>query len=636
MDKKQVIGLFLIGIILIGFQFLNAPSEEELAQQKAARDSIAQVERQNKQKAEAELLAQQKAKAKEAKLIESNDSLKIVSDSLKRIELQSTFGDLYPAAQGTEAETVVETDLLQVVFTNKGARIKEVTLKEFTTYDGVPLKVITPDSTTSNLAFSHQKRNLSSGDFYFKPTVVTTDSATVVKFKAQSATEGKYLEMVYALPKDDYMVDMNFNVVGISEFATENNNTVQLNWALKSIAKEKGRKLESQGNTIFFQTEDDKVDYLSEATEDEEILEQNADWVAFKQQFFSVALIPQNGIKSSSLLTVAPTSENSAYIKSMNVKLELPMQNGTVPMKLYLGPNNYNVLKGYGLGLEDQINLGWVLFRWISKGLIIPLFDLMSGWGLPVIVIIITLTIVIKAILFPITYKTYMSSAKMKALKPEIDEINKKYEGKEGADLQKQQEVMGLYRETGVNPFAGCIPMLIQFPVLIAMYRFFPTSIELRQQGFLWAEDLSTYDSIVSWTTDIPLISSFYGNHVSGFTLLMAISMIFYTRSSTSMNTMSGPQAQQMKIMQYMMPVMMIFWFNSFSAGLSIYYFVANMTTMGQQFIIKKFIVNEDKLRAKLQENKKKPKKKSRFAQKMEELSKQQQDVQNRKTRRMK
>lgn len=634
MERNQVIGLFLIGAILIGWQFFNQPSAEELQAQKRQQDSIAQVTEQMEAKAEAAALQQKIAQKRQDSLVQTNDSLRLAYDSLAQIERTSKYGAFSSAANGTEELTVVETDLIKATFNNKGGYLTSVELKDFKTHDTLPLYLFKGDSSYYDLKFVYQNKNLSSRDLFFTPVQTAGDKSTLMAYRAYAGSKDKYIEFSYSLPKDNYMIDFNINFVGLPDLLANNGNKFKLNWNLASLAKEKGRQLENQGTTFFYKYFGENADYLSETSEDDQVLEQKTNWIAFKQQFFSVSLIGKNGfVANESNLKVIPLSEHSKYTKRMTADLSMLAENGSIPMQIYLGPNNYNILNEYDLDLEDQINLGWGIFRWISKGLIIPLFDILSGWGLPVILIIVILTFFIKALLFPITYKTYLSSAKMKALKPEIEEINEKYKDKEGQDMKKQQEVMALYRETGVNPFAGCIPMLIQFPVLIAMYRFFPSAIELRQEKFLWANDLSTYDSILALPWDIPM----YGDHISGFTLLMAISMIFYTRNNTSMNTMSGPQAQQMKIMTYMMPIMMVVWFNNFSAGLSIYYFIANITTMGQQWVIKKFIIDEDKLHQKIQENKKKPKKKSKFAQKLEEFSNQaQQQQQNRQQRRKK
>ena len=639
MERNQVIGLFLIGAILIGWQFMNGPSAEDIQAEKEKQDSIQKVELALKEKAlQAEAEAKEAQAKQDAYLLSMSDSAKAVYDSIQGAELANQYGDFAEAADKKEKTTSLETDLLKVDIINKGGQLSAVQLKEFTTHDSLPLYLFKGDSSHYNFSFVYQNRTLSTSDLYFEPSVSQDGDKQIVSMKAYAGASNKYIEFSYGFPKDNYMIDFNVNIVGMPELLAGNSNKLKMDWTLTPLAKEKGRQLENQGTSIFYKYFDDNVDYLSETSDDDKILEENTHWVSFKQQFFSVVLVaPKGMVANESNLKVKPLSELSEYTKEMDAQLSLNTESNSIPMQIYLGPNNYNILDTYDIDLEDQINLGWGIFRWISKGLIIPLFDILSGWGLPVIVIIVILTFFIKALLFPITYKTYLSSAKMKALKPEIDEINEKFKDKEGADMKKQQEVMALYKETGVNPFAGCIPMLIQFPVLIAMYRFFPSSIELRQQGFLWAEDLSTYDAIYSWATEIPFLSSFYGNHISGFTLLMAISMIFYTRNNTSMNTMSGPQAQQMKIMTYMMPVMMIFWFNKFSAGLSIYYFIANMTTMGQQWVIKKFILDEEKIHKQIQENKKKPKKKSRIEKAMEKMNQQQQAQQNnRKQRRTK
>jgi YidC/Oxa1 family membrane protein insertase len=420
---------------------------------------------------------------------------------------------------------------------------------------------------------------------------------------------------------------------GMSDVVAENNNSIFLNWQMKPLHKEKGLTLEQQKTTFFFRTNDGDTDYMSEGQDDEQIMELPADWIAFKQQFFSVVLITDQKFKPTSTVLTTKKLNSTDYVMDLQARMHIEMSNGEVPMDFYLGPNGYSKLASYGIGLDKQIDLGWGIFGWVNRFLVIPVFNVLDGTGLSYGIIILILTIFIKLLLSPITYKTYLSSAKMKVLKPEIEEINAKF--KEGDTLKKQQATMELYKQTGVNPMAGCIPMLIQMPILYAMFRFFPAALELRQKSFLWADDLSAYDSILDLGFNIPM----YGSHVSGFTLLMAISMIFYTKTNSQMSMgggMGAAQEQQMKIMMWMMPVMMAFFLNSFASGLTLYYFTANVVTMAQQWVIKKFFIDEDKIHAKLQANKTTPKKKSMFARKLDEMAEAQQIAQNRQVRRKK
>jgi YidC/Oxa1 family membrane protein insertase len=372
-------------------------------------------------------------------------------------------------------------------------------------------------------------------------------------------------------------------------------------------------------STIYYRFADDDVDYISETSDDKEEIQADLQWVAFKQQFFSSVLIAKDGWESPTDLETSTEEENLDVVKSCDAKLTIPytgQELEQVALQFYFGPNHYNSLKEYELGLEEMIPLGWGIFGWVNKLAVIPVFNLLKDTGLGYGIIILILTLIIKMVLMPFTYKAYMSTAKMRVLKPEIEEINKKFEGKDDP-MAKQQATMGLYSKAGVNPLGGCLPMLFQMPILIALFRFFPASIELRQQPFLWADDLSSYDSIL----DLPFEIPFYGDHVSLFTLLMTISTIFYTRLNMSMQA-GNPQMEQMKWMMYLMPVMMLGWFNGYASGLSYYYFLANVVTFAQNYAFRKF-VDDDAIHSKLQENKKKPKKQSNFQKRLEDMAKQ-------------
>ena len=347
--------------------------------------------------------------------------------------------------------------------------------------------------------------------------------------------------------------------------------------------------------------------------------------MAFKQQFFSAVLISETGFSMDNAQAETIELEDPRYTKGMATQLTMEFDNGrdpSFPFQFYLGPNHYQTLASLEIGLEDQIDLGWTIFGVVNRWLVIPVFNFLDEYtGFSYGIIILVLTLLIKLLLFPLTWKNYVSSARMKALKPEIDEINERMKDKDA--VAKQQATMTLYRQAGVNPMAGCIPMLLQLPILYAMFRFFPASIELRQESFLWAQDLSTYDAIVTWTAQIPIISEWYGNHISLFTVLMAVSTFFYSKYNMDMAGGGGnAQMPQMKMMIYFMPFMLLVMFNDFSAGLSYYYLTANVVSMLQQFVIKRFFINEDAIRAKIQNNKKKTKKKSSFQKRLEKMAK--------------
>ena len=409
------------------------------------------------------------------------------------------------------------------------------------------------------------------------------------------------------------------------------------NWSMYTPNQEKTIPNQQQKSTIYYKYNNGDIDYIRETSYEKENMETDVNWIMFKQQYFNATLIAKDKTFESD--TDIETIElvegkTSNYVQGMAANITIPFNgsnNESFSMQYYFGPNRNQNLEAIGIGLEETLDYGWGIFGWVNKYFIRWIFDLLNMTGLSIGIIILLLTVIIKTCLFPITWKTYLSSAKMKVLKPEIEELKKK----NGNDKMKQQQAtMALYRETGVNPLAGCIPMLIQMPILFALFRFFPATFDLRQKSFLWAEDLSTYDSIYDLGFNIPM----YGDHISLFTLLMAISMIFYTKANSQMTTgmggdAGGAMAAQMKMMTYLMPIMMLFFFNSYAAGLSLYYLIANIITIGQQYAIRTWIVDEDKLRAKIQANKTKKKKKSGFAAKLEKRMKDAQALQEQRKR---
>ena len=439
-----------------------------------------------------------------------------------------------------------------------------------------------------------------------------------------NAGENKYIEFVYTLPKDSYLLDYKVNLVGLQDVISENASFLNLEW--KDVVKPQEKSIQNERNasTIYYRFTDEDVDYIAETKEDKKDLKTKVQWIGFKQQFFSSVLISkQEGFESptietkfdkNSLTTVKEMSANFALIYDRK-----PAQ--AINMQFYFGPNHYQSLKKIDdLHLEKIIPLGWGIFGWVNRFIIIPIFNFLDGFNMNYGIIILILTIIIRLILLPLTYGSFKSQAKMKVLAPEVAEINAKFVDD---PMKKQQEMMGLYKKAGVNPLGGCIPGLLQLPILIAMFRFFPSSIELRQQAFLWAHDLSTYDSIYNFSFSIP----FYGNHVSLFTLLMTISTLIYTRVNMQMTAAGNPQ---MKYIMYIMPVMFLGIFNGYAAGLSYYYFLSNVIGFAQQYIFKAFL-NEDKIHAQIQENKKKPVKKSSFQQRLEQISKERNAQINRK-----
>lgn len=636
MDRNTILGVILIFGIFIGFSYLNKPSEQQLAAAKHQRDSI-----------EAVRVEQEKQIASEKKLEETQASLSsgaVKSDSLASVagqERKDKFGDFAEASVGTEKFYTIENNLMKVTFSNKGGRIYSVELKNYKTFEGKPLILFEGNTSKFGMNFFSQNRSIETESFYFTPSdspesqVITgaevgkgregiekLNAATAANPKSISmrlmAGEGKYLEYKYTLNYNSFLVGFEVNAVNLSKVITTNSNYLNFNWKIAMPRQERQSQYgEDNYSTIYYKFQDDDVEKLSTGKSGTESLRTKTQWISFKQLFFASTLIADNAFPTADIKTEL-TKEDPRYVGNFNADIALPYEGKdleSIKMKFFFGPSHYNTLKQYNLSLERQINLGYAIVRPVNKWIIIPTFNFLRKYIDNFGIIILLLTIFIKLLIFPFTYKSYHSQAKMKALKPEVDEINAKF----GTDkpMEKQQATMALYKKAGVNPLGGCLPMLFQFPVLIAMFFFFPTSIELRQQSFLWATDLSTYDSIMTLPFKIP----FYGTHVSLFCLLMTITTIIsqYMNSQTQ-NTDAMPG---MKTMMYLMPVMFLFILNGYASGLSYYYFLANVITIGQMYVFR-FMIDEEKIRAQIQLNKKKPVVKSKFQQKLEEMSKQQ------------
>jgi YidC/Oxa1 family membrane protein insertase len=634
MDRNTVIGAALIFAILIGFSYFNKPSEKQLAAAKHTSDSIEMV-RADKLK---EIASAAKIDSIQSLVgaIPKSDSL---SSDLDR-ERKEKFGVFAAASVGHEKFYVIENNLMKVTFSNKGGRIYSVELKGYKTYEGKPLILFEGNTSKFGINFFAQNRSIETGSFYFLPsdsTEIQLVNGPEVKkgkegnekfnlnSKGESKTlsmklfagDGKYLEYKYTLHSNSFLVGFEVNTKGLSKVITTNSNYLNFNWNIDVPRQEKKSKYgEDNYTTIYYKYLDDDVDKISTGKSGVESLRTKTKWISFKQLFFSSALIADESFPTADIKTQL-TKEDPRYLGNFNADIALPYEgkdSESVKMKFYFGPNHYNTLKQYDLSMESLINLGYVVVRQVNKWLIIPTFNFLRNYISNFGIIILLLTIFIKLLIFPFTFKSYHSQAKMKALKPEIDEINEKF-GKDKA-MEKQQATMALYKKAGVNPMGGCLPMLFQFPVLIAMFFFFPTSIELRQQSFLWATDLSSYDSIWNMPFDIPL----YGSHVSLFCLLMTITTIISTYLNSQ--TQSTAAMPGMKTMMYIMPVMFLFILNSYASGLSYYYFLANVITIGQMYVFR-FMVDEDKIRAQILINKKKPVVKSGFQKKLEEMAKQ-------------
>ncbi len=617
MDKNTVIGTLLIAALIIGFYVYTQPSEEQIAQQRRYLDSLEQVEIQQQQKLQQQLQQQENKITAEVEII-PNDSVIAQQNAMK-------FGRYAAAANGTEEFSTIESDLLSLTFSNKGGKLYSAELKEYKTYkqkeQGAEGNLsILGEGTQFGINLS--EIGMSTNDLFFTKHqdsyVTKTDTSESIAYRLY-ASEHAYIEYVYTLKQGSYKIDFQINTVGMGQYIRESRYNLHWNTTTKLLERKKDG--EDIYTNLVWKYDEDEIEETNPRTNDVETedLSGRVKWVAFKQHFFSAILIAEDSFERGGEVVMTPIADNDTLLKDFSANLFLSKTESN-QLAFYLGPNHYPTLKEQGVELEGILELGW--FGVITKYAIIPVFNwlrsFIGNYGL----IILLLTIIIKAVLFPLTFKSYMSTARMRVLRPQTDAINKKYDKKEDA-MKRQQETMNLYKKAGVNPMGGCLPLLIQFPILIAMFRFFPASIELRQQSFLWAEDLSSFDAIVSWTTHIPLISSIYGNHISLFTLLMAASMIFVNKINSS-NMVTQPGMPNMKVMMTLMSVMMVFWFNNYSSGLSFYYFLANLITIGQTLIIRQMI-DDKAILVKLEENKKVPKKKSKFQQRLEDIQKQQQ-----------
>ena len=615
MDKNSIFGIILIFLVLIGYSYFTKPTDAEREAAQRKQDSIALVAKQNAIK-ETKI----KEEAKNAvPVIEPQE----IPDSTKNKNQANQYGVFSKTAQGENQYVTLENNLIKVKFSSKGGRVYSVQLKNYKTYDSLPVTLMDGDSTVFGLNFFAQNRTISTNGFFFTPDTtgdqIVTDSSKSISLKLK-VSDNQYIEYKYTLEPNSYMLKFDINFVGMNNIIANNLDWLTFDWQMNLKRQEKGKKWALYYSTVFYKYFKDDVDDLSNRSdESKEDLKTKVKWIAFKQQFFSSFLIADNSFING-IVKMKKITDSDKYLKRCYAQVTIPYKNKTsesFPMKLYFGPNEYYTLRKYKLKLENVIPLGWGIFGWVNKYTIIPLFKFLGSFISNYGIIILLMTIIIKSVLFPFTRKSYISSAKMRVLKPQIDELNKKFPKKEDA-MKKQQATMALYKKVGVNPMGGCLPMLFQMPILFAIYRFFPSSIELRHQGFLWATDLSTYDSIMHLPFNIP----FYGDHVSLFCLLMTIVNLVYVKINNEQTNMSSQQMPGMKLMMYLMPIMMLFWFNSYSSGLSYYYFLSLLFTVGQTMFIKSTI-DEKALLAQLNSNAKKPAKKSKFQQRLEQAAKQ-------------
>lgn len=622
MDKRSLIGLGLIAAILIGWMFLNGPSKEDIARNKRIKDSLDLVVT----KAQAELEA--KRLAETIATDSTSKASAALSDSAKMARQSDFYKDLSPATSGKQELLTLENENVKVYISTKGARVAKVELKKYKRYGHTePLVLFDQDSSSQAIVFDAyaNSRKFSTDSFYFKPATTVSNGKSLA-LRLETAKPGSYIEFKYDLKDNDYMLNYDVSFVGMQDIVSNNSDQMYLKWSMSMPSQEKHISKEREAATVYYKYAIEKPDNISpQKNEELELNEANIKWLSYKQQFFNATVIAETEfLKDGSYVKTSSDAGSTQYVKTASSELGIPYNHTPAShfgMKFYFGPNHYNTLKTYDLELEKIIPTGWSIFSYLNKWMVIPIMNAFSGLSYGIVILI--LTVILKILLFPIAYKTYMSSAKMRALKPETDEINAKYT-KNPDPMKKQQETMALYRKAGVNPLSGCLPLLLQFPILIALFAFLPAAIELRQKGFLWADDLSTYDSVWNFGY-VPFINSVYGDHVSLFAILMFVSTLIYTwMNSAILTPQQNTQMPGMKFMMYFMPVIFLAVMNKYAAGLSWYYFLANIITFAQTWLMKVFI-DDKKIRASLESNMKKPVKKSNFQARLEEMAKQRQ-----------
>lgn len=615
-DINSIIGFVLIFGILLFMLWKNQPTPEELAAEEKAKQ--AQVE------------AEQKAAVAKDTFVSNSDdySNTIASDSLKLEGLKNKLGAFAYAStlpSATDDETLVETDVLQLKFSNKGGYLSEVKLKEFVTSDSVPIYIIKDGNAAFNISFSTtDNRNLNTKDLYFEPSVTQNGENTVVSMKLK-VSENKFLEYRYELKPDDYMFGFHVRSQGLSD-VINSSQEVNLDWDIKTYRHAKSISYENRYTELIFEYSGGKDDYLGQGDFKEDDAK-DVTWVANKQHFFTSILLADQPFKTgyfTSKNLVQDEDVDTLFTKAFASKLPLALEGGELnkSMDLYYGPSDYKILNAYGRNLDEVLPLGWGIFGWINRYLFIPLFGFLGSF-MPYGIAIVVMTVLIKLCLSFVQYKQFLSQAKLKIIKPELDAIREKYKDNK---LKAQQETMALQSKAGASPLSGCLPALIQLPVFYALFQFFPSAFDIRQKSFLWADDLSSYDTIA----DLPFKIPFYGDHVSLFPILASIAIFFYMRMTTGQQMASQPtqegmpdMGKMMKYMIYFSPIMMLFFFNNYASGLSLYYFISNLISIGIMLVIKNFILDENKIHAQIQVNKAKPKKESKFQRKMKEMMEQ-------------
>ena len=562
----------------------------------------------------------------------------VENDSIKQLNLKNQLGAFAESAiNATAGFSVLENEVVKLTINNKGGQIKEALVKNFKTYDSLPLYLIKDNNASFNINFgTTDNRILNTKDLFFAPTITTNGDIQIVSMKLK-VSETQFLEYRYEMKPKEYMVNFSIRSQGLSN-VINGSNPIHLDWSLDGYRHEKSLKTENTMYSWYYYKSEGELEYIRPGNTE---VANSIDWVFYQQHFFSSALLtdtPFNNATITSTDLVKDEEIDTIFTKRYALKTPLALTNGELNynMKWFYGPSDYNLLKTYeGTGLDETADLGWGIFGFLNRTVFYPVFNflkgLLSNYGL----IIILMTIVVRLIMSPLVYKSYLSSAKMKVIRPELTALNEKYPGKENA-MKRQQETMAVQRKAGVSMMSGCIPALLQMPVFFALFKFFPTNLALRQEGFLWANDLSSYDMIYQ----LPFTVPFYGDHVSLFPILASIAIFFYMKMNQSQQANMQAPAQEgmpdmskmMKYMIYFSPIMMLFFFNNYASSLSLYYFVSNLLTIAIMLVIKNYVIDEDKIHAQIEENKKKPeKKKSQFRQKIDNAMKQAQEQQKKK-----
>ncbi|MDR9457265.1 MAG: membrane protein insertase YidC [Salegentibacter sp.] len=612
-DVQSLIGFLLIGGILLWMLYNNTPTEEELeAEQNTEQVEIPENTDANEPPARTEATEIQDSTA--------------MAQARERL---GPFGYSAGLASASDESTTFSNDVLELKIENKGGSISEARMLNFKTYDSIPVYLIKDGNASFNLNFTTTDgRVLDTQNLYFEPEVSQNGDNKVLSMKLK-VSETEFLEYRYVLKPGEYMLDFSIRSQGLNRVLNPNQD-INLDWKLKGYRHAKSISYENRYTELSYEYDDGADDYLGQGdfTDDEE---ENITYVAFKQHFFTSILLTDTPFKRGKFTSenlVQDEEVDTVYTKAFTASLPLELNGGELNynMNWYYGPTDYKILNDYDRNLDEIVPLGWGIFGWINQHIFIPFFSFLSGVLPSYGIAIIVMTIVVRIVLSPVTYKSYLSQAKMKVLRPEINELNEKY--KDNA-MKKQQETMKLYSKAGASPMSGCLPALMQIPVFYALFQFFPSAFQLRQKGFLWADDLSSYDTIAQLPFTIP----FYGDHVSLFPILASIAIFIYMMMTTgqSMAQAQQPGMPNMKFIMYLSPLLMLFFFNNYASGLSLYYFTSNLITIGIMLVIKYVIIDEDKIHDKIQENKKKPKKQNRFTKKMQEMMEQAEQQQKQK-----